>query len=274
MAMPRIVGIVNITEDSFSDGGKFLAPAAAIAQARKLLADGADVIELGPAPSNPDAKRIDADEEIRRLDPVIDALKGLDAPICIDSFQPKTQRHALSRGAAFLNDIAGFPHPDVYPDLVSSAAQLIVMHAVQGQGQARRLAIPAVEIWDRILRFFEGRMAALVRAGVARDRLILDPGMGYFLSTEPKASLRVLANLSRLKREFDRPILVSVSRKSFLRAVTGREVADSGPATLAAELCAALSGADYLRTHDAAALRDGLRVLDAVAAQEERATER
>jgi dihydropteroate synthase len=269
MELPRIVGILNVTEDSFSDGGKFLSALAAIVHARKLLADGAEIIDLGPAASNPNAKRVDAEEEIRRLDPVIDALQALDAPVSVDSFLVETQRYAISRGAAFLNDIQGFPHGSFYPELASSTCKLIVMHAVQGAGPARRLAIPAGEIWDRVLRFFEQRLKALVSGGIALDRIILDPGMGYFLSSSPEASLCVLANLSRLKRAFDLPTLVSVSRKSFLRATASQHTAGLGSATIAAELCAALAGANYLRTHDAGALKNALRVVEAIAAHAE-----
>jgi dihydropteroate synthase type 2 len=268
MAPPILFGIVNITEDSFSDGGAFLAASAAVAQARKLLADGAEIIDLGPAASNPDALAVPPDEEIRRLDPVITALTELGAQISIDSFLPETQRYALSRGVAFLNDIQGFPDAALYPALASAACKLIVMHSVQRRGSATRRDVPADDMLEHILRFFEQRLGALERAGVARERIIIDPGMGYFLSTRPETSLRVLANLSRLKGAFGLPILVSVSRKSFLRVITGRAAADAGHATLAAEICAALAGADYIRTHDAAALRDGLRVLGALASEE------
>src|SRR5262249_5849981 len=130
--------------------------------------------------------------------------------------------------------------------------------------------IAAAEIWDRIMRFFERRLDDLTSAGIDIERIVLDPGMGYFLSSQPQASLRVLANLWRLKRVFNLPVLVSVSRKSFLRLTTGRNTADAGPATLAAELCAMMAGADYIRTHDPAALRDGIRVMEAAAAQAER----
>jgi dihydropteroate synthase type 2 len=267
MHRPHIVGIVNITEDSFSDGGKYLSTTAAIERCRKLLSDGAEIIDLGPAASNPDAKVIGAEEEIRRLDPVLSFLKNEGAAISVDSFLPATQRYAMSRGVAFLNDIQGFPDRALYAELASHTCKLIVMHAVQERAAATRMAIPATEIWDRILRFFEQRVAALTSAGIAQSRLILDPGMGYFLSSKPDASLRVLANLSRLKQAFGLAVLVSVSRKSFLRAITGRDIADVGAATVAAELYAAVAGADYLRTHEAGALRDALRVIDALATE-------
>jgi dihydropteroate synthase type 2 len=187
--------------------------------------------------------------------------------LSIDSFQPDVQRFALSRGVDFLNDIQGFPDASLYGELAAADCRLIVMHSVQGRGRARVVNLSPAEVWDRIRGFFTERIAALAAAGIARERLILDPGMGFFLSRRPEASLRALAGIGRLKREFALPVLVSVSRKSFLRALTGRAVADAGPATLAAELFAASEGADYIRTHDPAALHDALRVTAALRAE-------
>ena len=172
---------------------------------------------------------------------------------------------ALESGAAFLNDIQGFPDPSFYGELAAASSRLVVMHAVQGRGRAQRVELGADEVWDRIHYFFGRRLAALERGGIARERLILDPGMGFFLSKRPEASLRVLTGLDRLKRDFGLPVLVSVSRKSFLRAITGRASAlETGAATLAAEIYAAEMGADYIRTHDPRALSDALKVMSAL----------
>ena len=268
MLRPLLVGIVNITEDSFSDGGRFLDPAAAIAQARLLAAEGADIVELGAAASNVAATPVDPAEEIRRLDPVIAALAGTGAPLSVDTSEPETQRFALARGVAYLNDIRGFPDPGVYPDLAAGHCRLVVMHAVEAEGRAQPVDLTPGEVWQRIEAFFAERVARLERAGITRERLILDPGMGLFLSTRAEASLRVLMSLERLKRAFGLPVMVSVSRKSFLGAITGRAApAERGAATLAAELNAAAHGADYIRTHDPAALRDALAVTAALAAE-------
>jgi dihydropteroate synthase type 2 len=267
MARPLLVGILNITEDSFSDGGQYLDPAAAIAQARHLVAGGADIVELGAAASNIAANPVSPEEEIRRLEPVIVALMAEHIPLSVDSFQPETQRFALARGVDYLNDIQGFPDPALYPDLAAASCRLIVMHAAQGRGRAQRLDLGADDVWQRIEDFFAERVPRLGRAGIIRERLILDPGMGFFLSSRPEASLRVLAELGRLKQAFGLPVLVSVSRKSFLAALTGHDApVKLGPASLAAELFAAAQGADFIRTHDPAALRDGLRVAEALAA--------
>ncbi|HEX3954769.1 MAG TPA: dihydropteroate synthase [Stellaceae bacterium] len=265
MAPPLLIGIVNITEDSFSDGGRFLDPAAAIAQAQALIADGADIVELGAAASNVASNPVSPQEEIKRLDPVVAALTASAVPLAIDTCQPEVQRFAMARGIAYLNDIKGFPDAALYPELRAADCRLIVMHAVQTEGRADRVALGATEVWRRIAAFFSQRIARLVDAGIARDRLILDPGMGFFLSSRPEASLLVLARIGELQRLFGLPVLVSVSRKSFLAAVTGRQSpGERGPATLAAELYAAAAGADYIRTHDPGALRDALTVTAAL----------
>nr|WP_011453052.1 sulfonamide-resistant dihydropteroate synthase Sul2 [Bibersteinia trehalosi]CAJ65908.1 type 2 dihydropteroate synthase [Bibersteinia trehalosi] len=259
-----IFGIVNITSDSFSDGGRYLAPDAAIAQARKLMAEGADVIDLGPASSNPDAAPVSSDTEIARIAPVLDALKADGIPVSLDSYQPATQAYALSRGVAYLNDIRGFPDAAFYPQLAKSSAKLVVMHSVQ-DGQARSArGHPLATFMDHIAAFFDARIAALTGAGIKRNRLVLDPGMGFFLGAAPETSLSVLARFDELRLRFDLPVLLSVSRKSFLRALTGRGPGDVGAATLAAELAAAAGGADFIRTHEPRPLRDGLAVLAAL----------
>jgi dihydropteroate synthase type 2 len=260
-----LFGILNITADSFSDGGAFLDPAAALAQAQRLHEGGADVIDIGAAASNIDARPVPADEEIRRLDPVIAALGEAGIAVSIDSFAPDVQRFALSRRVAYLNDIHGFADPTLYPALAAADCRLVVMHAVSARGRAEPVDLSAAAALRRIDEFFAARLAALEAAGIARERLIIDPGMGFFLSSRPAASLRVLARIAGLKRRFGLPVMVSVSRKSFLGAVVGRgDPTERGAATLAAELFAAAEGVDYIRTHDPAALVDGLRVFAAL----------
>ena len=261
---PRMVAVVNITEDSFSDGGRYLRPAAALAHARKLRAEGADVIELGPAASHPGAAPVTAEEEKRRLAPIVEQLAADGTPFSVDSFLPETLRFAAGAGAAYLNDIHGFGDPALYPILATWDCRLVVMHAVQATGTATRVVTDPAGVWDGILRFFAHRLAALEAAGVARDRLVIDPGLGYFLSSTPGPSLRALAGIRELKGTFGVPVLVSPSRKSFLRALTGRDVAQSGPVTLAAEIFAAWQGADYIRTHDVASARDAFTLLAAI----------
>jgi dihydropteroate synthase type 2 len=264
---PRIVGIVNITDDSFSDGGRYLDPAAALAHARRLRTDGADVIELGPAASHPGSAPVSAAEERRRLAPVLERLAADGIPVSVDSFRPQTLRFAVSAGAAYLNDIHGFGDPGLYPVLAASQCRLVVMHAVQAAGAATKVVTDPAAVRDGMCRFFARRLAALEAAGIGRDRLIIDPGLGYFLGSTPGPSLAALAGIRELKDIFGVPVLVSPSRKSFLRAITGRNVAQSGPVTLAAEIFAAWQGADYIRTHDVGAARDALAFLGAISSE-------
>jgi dihydropteroate synthase len=263
--VPHIFGVLNITADSFSDGGVWLDPEAALTQAHALVEQGAHVVDIGAVASNPDAMAVPIAEEIRRLDPVITALHARGAAVSVDSFRPQTQLYALSRGVAFLNDIHGFPYSEIYSDLAGAASRLIIMHSVHGPAHISRADIPVGDIMDTILRFFEQRVRALAQAGIARSRMILDPGMGYFLGADPARSFAALAGVGRLRAAFGLPVLIAVSRKSFLRAVTGRANPEAaGPATLAAELYAALEGVEYIRTHDVAALRDALRIIAAI----------
>ena len=160
----KILGILNITADSFSDGGKYLDPAAAIAHAQALARDGADIIDIGAASSNPDAAPIAPETEIARLAAILPALKQKGLSLSIDSYQPDVQRWALAQGVEYLNDIHGFPDPSLYPALAASNAHLIVMHGVQTGGNATRLDIPPEAIMDRITHFFDTRIAALEAA--------------------------------------------------------------------------------------------------------------
>lgn len=261
---PRIVAIVNITRDSFSDGGRFLEPAAALEHARGLVAVGADVIELGPASSHPDAALVSAREQIERLEPVLDGLASCGVPISIDATDVEVLRFAIASRVSMLNDVRGFPDPRFQEELADSDASLVVVHSLLERERATRDPATPEEVLASIDRFFEMRLAQLVKAGVHEDRLIVDPGMGFFLGADPASSIAVLQRIPELRARFGCPVFLSVSRKSFLRAITGRPVEAIGAATLAAELHAARAGADYLRTHDVAALRDGLDVLQAL----------
>lgn len=257
---PRIVAIVNITKDSFSDGGRFLAPDAAIEHALSLAGAGADVLELGPASSNPDASLVPAREQIARLTPVLEGLRSCPVPISIDATDPEVLRFALASGVSMLNDVRGFSDRELHTELADGDASLVVVHSLLELERATRDEATPEAVLASIDRFFDMRLAELVKAGIREDRLIVDPGMGFFLGTDPNASIAVLRQIPALRARFGRPVFISVSRKSFLRAITGRSVDAVGAATLAAELYAARASADYLRTHDAAALRDGLDV--------------
>ncbi len=265
MPATKIVGIVNITEDSFSDGGRFLSAANAVAHAKQLASDGADIVELGPASSHPSAGLVRDADQIARLAPVFDALEGTGIQISVDATKPAVQRYAVSRGAGFINDIRGFPDDSIYAELARAACRLVVMHAVSGGETATRTSADTSAIYDTVVDFFETRVSKLEAGGLRRENLILDPGMGFFLGTNPEASLTILSRMGELRRHFSLPVMVSVSRKSFLRKIAGQPIEEIGPATLAAELFAFRQGVDYIRTHDVKALRDALAVANRLA---------
>ncbi len=224
------------------------------------MRDGADAVDVGAAASNPRARIVPPDEEIRRLEPVVTALQRAGVVVSVDSFRPEVQRWALTRRADVLNDTRGFPDSSMYPELASCPSRLIVMHAIQDSGRADRTTGDAATILERVVGFFERRLAALEAGGVARVRCVLDPGMGLFLGTGAEPSIAVLRGLPTLRRRFGLPVLVGISRKSVVGILSGRAVDDRGAATLAAELYASRQGVDWIRTHDVRALRDALAV--------------
>jgi dihydropteroate synthase type 2 len=257
---PGLFGILNITSDSFSDGGVYLDPDKAFEQALALHAGGADIIDIGPASSHPDSAPVSAQTEIERLTNIVPALQAHNIPVSIDTYQTSTQRWALQNNVDWTNDINGFADPSLYSDLAASDCRLVVMHAIQSAGAATRTSPPEGDIFEHIRRFFDMRLAELVQAGINQTRIVIDPGMGFFLGDKPEPSLTMLARIDELKTLFGLPVLVSVSRKSFLRVLSGRSVAESAPVTLAAELWAASKGVDYIRTHEPSQLRDALKI--------------
>lgn len=256
--MTAIMGIVNITRDSYSDGGQFLNPDLAIAHAAELFQAGAAVIDLGPSSSHPGAPIIDPKIEIERLEPVLNTLLSMQIPLSVDSFHTETQRFAMAKGVQIINDVHGFSNPSFYPELADSHCSLVVMHSIHGDKPAEKTVTNPNVIMTKIFNFFEHRINALVNAGITKDHLIIDPGMGFFLSSEPEASLVVLQNIKALKQRFNLPVMIAVSRKSFIQKITEQTPQNAGAGTLATELFAAAQGVDWIRTHDVRALKDGL----------------
>jgi dihydropteroate synthase len=258
-----------VTRDSFSDGGRWLDPRAALDHAERLLEEGADVIDVGAASTHPDSEHVPAAEELRRLEPVVGPLLDRGTRIAVDTWQPEVLAAMSRLGGEFLNDVTALGDPRSVEAVRDGRARLVLMHSTSPEPRATRtgsLEPPAGARPDPtavILAFFERRLRELEQAGIPRERTVLDPGMGFFLSPAPEDSTAVLRNLRRL-RTLARPLLVSVSRKSFLGQLTGAEVAARGPATVTAELWAWREGADYLRTHDPRALRDAITVWTAI----------
>jgi dihydropteroate synthase type 2 len=265
MTRPLLFGIVNVTVDSFSDGGRYLHAEQAIAHAELLRQCGADVLDIGAESTHPDAEDVAAAEEIRRLEPVVTALLEQGATISIDTTKAEVMRAMDSLGARWLNDVNGFRDPEALQvaGQCSAETRFVVMYSRSSKTRADRSASGSAGLGDELRRFFDERRAAFAEVGVAPDRIVFDPGMGFFLGSDAAPSLHVLQNLEELTQSAG-PMLLSVSRKSFLGEVTGSPVAQRGPATLAAELWAARHGAGYIRTHDVRALRDALLVEAAI----------
>lgn len=263
--MVGLFGIVNVTRDSFSDGGRFLAPADAVTHARRLLADGADVVDVGAESTHPDAEDVSAAEEVRRLEPVVGELLRLGANVSVDTHKPEVMRAMGALGVHWLNDVHGFRSEAAMAAAAAAPAHtsFVVMFSRSAGARAERDAHGTAAVMDELHAFAAERVRAFAERGIARTRLVLDPGMGFFLGSTPAPSLAVLNHLGELRRH-GMPFLVSVSRKSFLGAVTGRGIGDRGPSSLAAELWAVRHGAAFVRTHDVGALRDALAVERAI----------
>jgi dihydropteroate synthase type 2 len=204
------------------------------------------------------------DEEIARLEPVVAALQRAGVAVSVDTFSTEVQRWALTRHVEFLNDTRGFPDSSLYPLFARSQSRLVVMHAIQTTGKADRTTSDATTIFHRTTTFFDARLAALQSAGVERTRCIVDPGMGLFLGTGAEPSVTMLRGIPALRARYGLPVLVGISRKSFVGTLSGRPIDERGAATLAAELYAVRQGVDWIRTHDVRALRDALAVHEAL----------
>lgn len=272
VAPPLILGILNLTTDSFSDGGRFLDPQVALEHAEQMLAQGADIIDVGAESSHPAAESVSPELQIQRLRPVVEALKSRGARVSVDATYPRVIEAMLRLGVDYINHVDGFRDPQAIAAVAGSAAKLIVMHAVAGYRQPGRRSLPATPIMPGVLTFLRERMDALVAAGVALERIIVDPGMGRFLSPSPNPSLEVLRGLPELLA-LGFPVCLCASRKSFIGAVLAapgapRPVDQREFGTLAVELWAALGGVQFIRTHDVRALKDALTMLAAIGAFE------
>jgi len=247
-ARPAVMGIVNVTPDSFSDGGRFLSVDTAVAQAGKLADEGAEILDVGGESTRKDAKPIPADEEMRRVLPVIEALRGGTVLISADTMKAKVAEAAIDAGAHIINDVRGLQgDPDMAHVVAQYGAGIVVMHNPGIVGSAAPLAGDPVAL---CAAFFERSLEIAREAGIAEDRIVLDPGFGFGKS--PEQNLQLLARLPELV-SLGFPMLVGTSRKSFVGAVTGETEPDRRSiGTLVTNVAAALAGAAILRVHDVA----------------------
>jgi dihydropteroate synthase len=253
---PVIMGIVNVTPDSFSDGGLFVSRAAALAQATKLAADGADIVDVGAESTRPGHTPVPAEEEWARLEPLLSALvREAGVPVSIDTYKAITARRALSVGVAVVNDVWGLQRdPDMAPAIAEAGAGVVVMHN-------RSETDPGIDIVSDMLRFFERSLDIARRAGVSEAHLALDPGIGFGKSRSQ--NFDALRATSRLL-ELGFPLLIGVSRKSIFKGLPDGLIEGRLVGTLAANLIAAGAGAQIFRVHDVAEHRAAFEVFTAL----------
>ncbi len=259
---PAIVGIVNVTPDSFSDGGLFLDADAATAKAIELVEEGADAVDVGGESTRPGAEPVSAQTEIQRTVPVIErAASAVDVPISIDTYRLEVAEAAVRVGASMVNDISAFR---MSPDLAGLCAEhdldVCLVH-MQGEPRTMQDDPKYEDVIDNVKSFLSERMNFAVSQGIDERRVMLDPGIGFGKTLEH--NIEILERLEELA-ELGRPILIGTSRKSFLGSITGREVGDRVAATVASNVIAYLRGASVFRVHDVAANRDALAVARAI----------
>jgi len=259
---PRLMGIVNVTPDSFSDGGRWLDPGAAVAHGLQLQAEGADILDIGGESTRPGAEPIGVDEELRRVIPVISGLaRQVRVPISIDTRHAEVMRQAAAAGARIVNDVAALGHdPDALRVAAESGLPVVLMHA-QGDPRTMQLDPRYDDVVLDVYDWLEGRIAVCEAAGIARERIVVDPGIGFGKTLDH--NLALLASLS-IFHGLGCPILLGASRKSFIGRLSGGAPADRRmPGSVAAALVGAAQGAQLLRVHDVAATRQALAVWEA-----------
>jgi dihydropteroate synthase len=253
---PLVMGILNVTPDSFSDGGRFLQPDAARAQAARIVAEGADILDIGGESTRPyGSVPISAAEEWTRVEPVLREAVGLGALVSIDSMKAVVAERAVEAGAAIVNDVWGLQRdPDMARVVAAHGAGLVIMHN-------RAEADPSIDIFAEIEAFFARSLDQADRAGVPRERIVLDPGIGF--GKTPEQSIAVIARLGRFK-SFGLPLLMGLSRKRFIASVSPSEPDQRLGGSIAGNLAAVRAGAAIVRVHDVAETVQALRVAQAI----------
>jgi len=260
LTRPRVMGILNVTPDSFSDGGRFFDRERALDHARRMLADGADLIDVGGESTRPGAAPVDEADELARVIPVVDALAREGALVSIDTMKPAVMRAAVAAGAAMINDVNALQVPGAMDAAASTAAAVCLMH-MQGEPRTMQAAPQYGDVAAEVRDFLVGRAQSCETSGIARERIVLDPGFGFGKTLAQNLLLaRALPELVATGY----PVLAGWSRKSSLGAITGRDVDERMPASVAAALAAVARGAAIVRVHDVRETVDALRVWHAV----------
>ncbi|MFN3751408.1 MAG: dihydropteroate synthase [Thiobacillus sp.] len=260
LARPLVMGIVNVTPDSFSDGGRLASAQAAVAHALKLREAGADILDVGGESTRPGAAPVPLETEIERVLPVIEVLAAQGCVVSVDTMKPEVMQAALAAGAAMVNDVMALQNPGALAAVAASGAAACLMH-MRGEPRTMQQAPAYGDVVDEVAAFLGGRVAACEAAGIARERLVIDPGFGFGKTLEH--NLALLKQLDRLVA-LGVPVLAGMSRKAMLGALTGRAVGEREFAGVAAHLIAIARGARLVRVHDVAAMRDALAIWNAV----------
>ncbi|MFZ6748082.1 dihydropteroate synthase [Undibacterium sp. Ren11W] len=254
---PLVMGILNVTPDSFSDGGNYRFLDDAISRAEQMIADGVDIIDIGGESTRPGASSVSVDEELHRVMPVIFALRDCGKAISIDTYKPEVMREAIIAGVDMINDVRGFSSHEARQEVAHADVGLCVMH-MQNLPLNMQFAPAYDNVNDEVTGYFLQRLAELDAVGVARTRVCLDPGFGFGKTLEHNISM--MRHLSVFQDTFGAPILVGVSRKSMIGDIVGRPVEQRLAGSLAAALWAVNQGAKLLRVHDVAETVDAIKV--------------
>jgi dihydropteroate synthase len=259
---PLVMGILNVTPDSFSDGGRFQSLEFAFERAEQMIADGVDIIDIGGESTRPGSPSVPVQEELARVMPVIYALRELGHALSIDTCKPEVMREAIIAGADMINDINAFRAPGAIEAVAGSDVGLCIMH-MQGTPQDMQAQPVYADVVAEVTTFLRERVEALLAAGVARDRVTIDPGFGFGKTVEHNVAL--LRSISQLQRDLGLPVLAGLSRKSMIGALTGRSIEQRMAGSLGGALAAVAQGARIVRVHDVAETVDALKVWNAAA---------
>ncbi len=258
----HIVGVLNVTPDSFYDGGKFMDVDAALRGVEQMIKDGAEIIDVGGESTGPNAKDVSVGSELQRVFPVVQAIRKAfpDVQISVDTYKSAVARAVLEEGVTMINDVtAGRGDPDLFSAVAKSSAKLVLMFAKDPTARTTIAQTQYDDVITSVKTFLKERRQAAIDAGIDPSRIILDPGLGHFVSSDPRYSLQILAQLSEFQ-DLGSPIYVSPSRKSFLAGSEQLKTADRLPGTIAASAIAVLHGATYVRTHDVQEVRRGCEI--------------
>jgi len=257
----RLMGIVNVTPDSFSDGGLYLDADRAIARGRVLAEEGADLLDVGGESTRPGARAVWAEEELRRVLPVLEGLRGVGVPVSIDTSKAAVAEAALDAGAELVNDVTALrADPELAAVCAARGCDVVLMHML-GTPRTMQEAPVYGDVVEEVKRFLAERIDVAKRHGIDEDRIWVDPGIGFGKTVDH--NLELLRRLGEL-RDLGRPIVVGTSRKSFIGKLTGRDADERLGGTVASNVLAVRAGADVLRVHDVAQVREAVRVAEAI----------